>query len=372
MSDQISLVVTTIGDGAFLNDYAAAAEKEQVKGDLTMIVIPDKKTPAGIFEQAAALRARGFAVVCPTVEEQDAYLAKLGKIKEIVPYNSDNRRNIGYLMAYEKRCDVMISIDDDNFPRQDFFRGHLVVNQQVSLETLDADLGWYNICELLEIDTDRTYPRGFPYKKRHQPAAVTTKKEAGVVRINAGLWLGHPDIDAVSCLHGPTKATSFRGRSFFLGRDTWSPLNTQNTAMSRDAIAAYYFAKMGYPLIGLSIDRYGDIFSGYFLQACARQLGHRIRVGTPIVDHRRNSHNYLKDLTQELACILMLEEVTDWLHDLKLSGSDYPGSYAALADALAAQADKFQGFIWTDASREYLRVLSQCLKTWLGAVKTLA
>ena len=58
---------------------------------------------------------------------------------------------------------------------------------------------------------------------------------------------------------------------------------------------------MGYEIGGIAIDRYGDIFSGYFVQACARHLGGAIRVGTPVAEHRRNAHSYLQDATREWA-----------------------------------------------------------------------
>lgn len=38
---------------------------------------------------------------------------------------------------------------------------------------------------------------------------------------------------------------------------------------------------MGYRHNGQVIDRYADIFSGYFVQACAKHLGHAVRFGTP-------------------------------------------------------------------------------------------
>jgi hypothetical protein len=41
--------------------------------------------------------------------------------------------------------------------------------------------------------------------------------------------------------------------------------------------------------MGIPIDRDGDIFSGYFVQTCARHLGYSIRVGTPLSNHKKYS-----------------------------------------------------------------------------------
>ena len=88
---------------------------------------------------------------------------------------------------------------------------------------------------------------------------------------------------------------------------------------------------------GLQIDRFGDIFSGYFSQACARHLGHSIRAGTPIAEHRRNAHRYLRDATQEMAGIWVLEDLLPWLADLRLDVEKvgFLRSRVALAAGLA-------------------------------------
>ena len=373
MSCKYCLVVTTIGNGNFLDSYIKAINVEGVKDDVEMIVIPDLKSPKELFEKCRMLQKDGFKIVCPTVAEQDEYLSSIGAIKGIIPYNSDNRRNIGYLMAYEKACDILISIDDDNFPIESgsFFENHSIVNNFISSQTVDSQNGWFNVCQLLDVKPELTYPRGFPYRIRHKETEIKYTQSKGKIHINAGLWLGHPDIDAISCLYAPAKVSSFKGDSILLGNKTWSPVNTQNTALAGQSIPAYYFLRMGYPVMGLPIDRNGDIFSGYFVQACTRHLGYQIRFGTPIVDHRRNSHNYLKDLTYELACIWLLEDITDWLHDVKLSGETYVETYLCLADLIEEQVEKFKGFIWNENSRGYFHYIAYCMRVWINAIETL-
>jgi hypothetical protein len=294
MSAKIFLVVTTIGDGNFLDSYVKCIIRDGFLEDVSIICIPDLKTPKKLYKKCEEIKKQGISIFCPTVEQQDAFLDKLGSIKQIIPYNSDNRRNIGFLMAFEKGCEVLISVDDDNFPHPSgpFFKEHSIVNQKVKMEAVNSSNGWFNVCDLMEVEPQTTYPRGFPYHKRHKHPELVSEIEEGVIHINVGLWLGHPDIDAVSCLYAPAKSKAFKGRSVLLGENTWSPINTQNTAIARDAIGAYYFLRMGYPVMGVPIDRDGDIFSGYFVQACARHLGYRIRIGTPVVNHIRNTHTH--------------------------------------------------------------------------------
>ena len=130
------------------------------------------------------------------------------------------------------------------------------------------------------------YPRGFPYFARHKSAHITQTAQEGSVHMNAGLWLAEPDLDAMTWLIAPVRASGMRGDSLLLSNQAWSPINTQNTAIHRDVIVSYYFVRMGYPLGGMAIDRFGDIVSGYFSQACIRHLGNLIRVGSPLAEHR--------------------------------------------------------------------------------------
>ncbi len=371
MSKRVCLVATTIGSGEFLEDYRKNAEAEGVENDITFIIIPDLKTPASLFESCEMLRKNGIKVICPSVDEQDSYLSGLGRVRKTIPYNSDNRRNIGYLMAWEQNCDVLISIDDDNFPSESFFHQHLITGDTLKAEVIESCSGWYNICDLLEIEPKTTYPRGFPYEHRHKQPALNTLSEEGQVGINAGLWTGHPDIDAVSCLYAPAEAKRLVGGPYLLGKSTWSPINTQNTALMWDAIPAYYFLRMGYPVMGMPIDRDGDIFSGYFVQACARHLGYRIRIGLPITRHVRNTHNYMKDLSFELACIWILEDITAWLCSVKLEGNSFYETYLCLSEKLEDAAETFSGFIWTDATRGYFHYMAYCMRAWLEAIRVL-
>lgn len=129
---------------------------------------------------------------------------------------------------------------------------------------------------------------------------------------------------------------------------------------------------MGFPVQGLKIDRFGDILSGYFVQKCAKHLGHAIRLGSPVADHRRTPHNLFKDLHQELAGIVIVEDLLPWLQELRLDGGNYGEAYAALADLIEAQAPRFRGFIWDEGGPEFLTDTARAMRDWLDVVGRLA
>ena len=368
---KICVVVTTINTGEFLDNYCTQADADGVRDQLRVVVIPDPEDPAGALSKVrpacgARLR-RALPRACGTGKLSE----EIRQVRTARSYNSDNRRNVGFLMALEWGCEVLLSIDDDNYCVGETFDSIAqVCGDPVTLRAVYSSNGWFNICELLESEPNyRVYPRGFPYHKRHKHSELTFREETGTVRLNAGLWLQDPDLDAITWLAAPVRASKFRGESVLLGENVWSPVNTQNTALHPDLIVAYYFVRMNYPLAGMPIDRYGDIFSGFLVQACMKHMGHRVRVGTPVADHRRNSHNYMRDLSGELACILVLEDFMEWLPNARLEGKTYSETYLSLANEIDDQVEQFDGSIWTEATRGYFHQMTYCMRQWITACR---
>lgn len=364
------LVLTSIYDSNILEAYRRNFDKYDHVGSVEVFYIPDRKTPQTMYYKCRDTSKKGLPVSCPTMDEQEAFLTRVGLNPILIPYDSDNRRNVGYLMALASGVDFVISIDDDNFcmEDEDFFAGHAIVcNEAADLELTGSSTGWYNIIQLLELDRPgTTYPRGFPYFARHLSEELHQNTSSAAIHFNAGLWLKDPDVDGMSWLVQPGRIESFKGRSVVLDSNTWTPVNTQNTALRSEAIAAYYFIRMRYPLLGgLLIDRYGDIFSGYFSQACMRHLGGALRVGSPVSDHLRNSHNYMSDAVGELACIVVLEDLLQWLtREAKIEGRSYAEAYISLSCALEDAVEVFTGKFWNDASRAFFHTTAYCMRKW--------
>src|SRR5690242_12431049 len=100
-SARASLVVTTIFEPTVLEQYYANFKKYGHLEQVEVILIPDRKTPASAAQLCEKLVKHGFHCVCPSLEEQEKFLRRVGLDPAIVPYDSDNRRNVGYLMALE-------------------------------------------------------------------------------------------------------------------------------------------------------------------------------------------------------------------------------------------------------------------------------
>jgi hypothetical protein len=366
------LVVTSIGDGRFVEHYAKALRDCD---DVEMIAIPDRKTPDSFYQACQNAAKGGFKVLCPSLSEQEEFLKRVGSVGPLIPHDSDNRRNIGFLMALEKGCDYLVSLDDDNYclDGREFLEEHAVVcKPSANGQLACSSTRWVNICDLLTKSPDRPiYARGFPYKYRFRSEKVSFQESTGQVAANAGLWLREPDVDAVSRLAETVCVAGHNGSSWLLGSEAWTPINTQNTALRFEAVPAYYYVRMGYPVGGVRVDRYGDILSGYFLQVCAHHRGHLLRVGSPVAEHIRNTHNLFNDLANELWCMWMLEDLCDWLTEVELQGGTYCETYLSLAAALEDFAARVSGPVWNDGTRGFLFQTTACMRAWIGSCKQL-
>jgi hypothetical protein len=361
---RFDVICTTIGNGSFIRRYTEVIQNAGLVDQVRLVVIPDRKTPAGLYQAAEGARGHGISVICPDIDSQRHFVEKIGA-GDFFPWDSDNRRNIGYLIAWRDGADVAISVDDDNLPSEEFFAEHAVVAAPPTVRHIvHAESGWFNICDLLTVEPIPVWPRGFPYRHR-MPTRVTRQTEPADVAINAGLWLGEPDVDAITRLAVRPTVTAAPGESVVLGEGTWSPVNSQNTALRRSAIPAYYFARMGHQLNGRPVDRYGDIYSGYFAQACAKHLGQRVRAGTPVADHQRNDHDVLQDLRLEFANIDILDDLLAWLTELKLEGTTYRDAYRCLSDALHDAAEELAGPGWNDPVRGMMHRMAHHMRCWL-------
>ena len=309
------IVLTTIRIPAVLTAYYENIRRYDHLEAVKVWIVGDRKTPAEAASLAADLSGQGLETVFLDIAAQDRWGRQFPSFYDRLPYNNETRRNIGYLHALADGCQVLISIDDDNFPgRSDFIGGHGNTGGRYRGPLLRTATGFYNVCEHLRLDTSRpVYPRGFPLQMRNgTPPEVLPMTEGRDVRIGvkAGLWKGAPDLDALTWLNGPVASLGYNGNDTgLLAQDTWMPVNNQNVSVVRDLIPAFLCVPMGWKVPGGRIERYGDIWGGYFLQALMRGTDFHVSFGQPVVDHRRNTHDYPADLRREYWGMML----TDWL-----------------------------------------------------------
>ena len=361
-----SVVITTRFLPKVIEDFARNIDIYGRKNDVEIIIIGDVKSPSESAEYVSGFSRNGFNFEYWDIQRQEEWLRQFPDLHAMIPYNSDNRRNIGYLLAYERGRECIVALDDDNYPtKDDYFAGHEKVGKRQKAVTVRSNTGWFNVCDLLEIEGGVTvYPRGFPYKFRGLEHTKYDQFESeGNIVVNAGLWLGDPDIDAVTRLNYPVNAIGLKTESLMLDPSTNCPFNTQNTAFHRDILPSYYYVVMGYPLGSLKIDRYGDIWSSYLSRKVIDRMDGRIAFGIPLTRHLRHAHDLLKDLGQEYWGMVITNRLIDILSTINLVKDSYGDCYHELSLALEERVRETEDF--TEEVKSFFFMICKNMRIWV-------
>jgi hypothetical protein len=357
-----TIVTTTINVPHALEKYA---ENAAFYGHqrVNFLVVGDKKTPPETRAFCEGIAAKSYPCEYLDIEDQRGYLEKYPELWRHLPFNSIQRRNVGLLKAWEDGADVVITIDDDNWMlNHDFVRLHGVVGEQPELPAVESSSGWFNVCSMLEeASGTQFYHRGFPRGERWKEADAFTciAPLRRRVAVNAGMWLDDPDIDAMTRLEHPIVVRGMREGAphrFVLQPGTWSPFNSQNTALLREVIPAYFLS----PCIG----RYDDIWPSYMVTRIAQHLGDVIAFGHPLLRQKRNVHDLWRDLDSERVGMLLTDEFCATLRSIPLHGATYAECYAELAQKLSSAWRP--GEKWSDAMRQAREGLLEGMSVWAG------
>lgn len=361
------ILTTTINVPELLGDYARNA-CEYGHRDVEFIVVGDRKTPAGAgafcarVERETGCRLTYFDVAC-----QQDFLRRFRRLNRLVPWNSIQRRNVGLIYALEQGFDTVISIDDDNFlmPGSDFVGEHITgLGVPASQKIVATETGWFNCLGMMQTNCGPVYPRGFALGQRWQAENWNYSDAIRRPAVNAGLWAGDPDIDALTRIYFPVEARLPLTHDYLtLDKGCWCPINTQNTAFHRPAAALSFVIVMGQELSGLKVARYDDIWMSWLLRAVMDHFGDAVRYGKPVVRQDRNQHNLFRDLREELPAMEVNEALIEVCRNAVFTGDNYLACYRELA----AQVES--GFA-THSQAGFFRQLAEQMDTWADAVES--
>jgi hypothetical protein len=244
---------------------------------------------------------------------------------------------------------------------------HGIVGTSPTLPAYASTSGWFNVCSMLDTDQNlQFYHRGYPQKKRwiESNHFISTSKTSRTVAVNAGLWLDNPDIDALTRMERQPVARALKQpwtSNFCLSAGTWCPFNSQNTAIMRAAIPAYFLS----PYNG----RYDDIWASYILTRIAEHLNHAIAFGEPLVRQERNPHDLWRDLDVERNGMIMTDDFCDALRSIKLTGGAYSECFSQLAGKLRSTWKEDPK--WTESQREWRSRLLEGMEIWSNVFSSL-
>lgn len=218
------------------------------RDDWNFVIVGDTKTPHDEYRKLEK-DYKNVIYLSPN-QQEELYL----ELSNVIGWKTIQRRNIGYVYAYQNGADVMATIDDDNIPYDNW--GVNKIGQEIEIDLYEPEL---DVFDPLSITKDNyIWHRGYPIEylqKRHRVEYKGKTKRK--VLVQADLWDGDPDIDAMARLTlKPIVKYSDITEPYCSNKI--APFNSQNTFLAREVIP--YYAVL--PFVG----RMDDIWGAYILQ----------------------------------------------------------------------------------------------------------
>jgi len=262
----------------------------------------------------------------------------------VIPLRCHAETSFGFLVSYEEGADFVFEIDDDVYPTEEhcLISGHVRNLSQTPAISVASPSRWYNTLENVILNTEEPiFPRGHPYSPdtRNSDFAWQSTETSSV--LNMGLWLDHPDLDAVTILYyggldGRCKIRSqtLRRPRVIVERGTYFAICSMNTMFRAEIVPAFYQLYMNY----LGLDRFDDIWSGLFLKKIADHLGFSLSLGVPLGYHRKTPRNTFTNIKAELEGIETNEILWRIVDKIELDGRTWFDSYQSLILNLEKEA----------------------------------
>lgn len=337
MKQLVSIITTTINVPDVLGTYYLSDEY-----DIQIIVAGDTNTPT---EAVDFIESLPNAIYLSTTDQR----VTRWRTHTSVGFRSIQRRNLALLHAMSIGSDIIITIDDDNYPldTETFIESFVTRLNLGARQLLSCDSQWYNPGRLLH---PWTVARGFPITHRHiEPHLSITHMHDEPARIHvvAGLTIGDPDIDAIErIVNHPVVDKIASTATLDIG--TWAPFNTQNTAYTIEV------APLMQCLVG--VGRYDDILMSYIARKVMDDMGRHVYYGRPIVKQNRNVHDLIKDMKDEFFGYITTPSIIETLRNVTTHGTVFDRlatCYSSIAPLLPVETQSANAAWMMDATKAY-------------------
>lgn len=318
-----AIIVTTI------NQPTDAVRQFAKFSDFHLFVAGDNKTPSDWKLENA------------TFISIDLQKKKYSRFSKLNSQNHYSRKNFAYIEAIKSGVEYIYETDDDNFPNK-FFPNFLL--KEKTLDQIDAPPS-FNIYSMFT--KKNVWPRGLLLSCIKNKEKAVRKKMVKPL-IQQSLADLDPDVDAIYRLALGDEVKFDANKRYSFAKKTYGPFNSQNTFWHKDAFPLLY-------LPSTVSNRATDIWRGYIAQRILWEMGSTLIYLSPSVYQKRNIHNFMKDLEDEIEVYVGTERLLTILNSISLSGK--PSDmikiiYKKLVD------EKFVINKELDALEEWIKIIS--------------
>jgi hypothetical protein len=271
------LILTSISQPSVATlKYCEIADKK----DWQLVFIGDLKTPHESYQKLES-EYKNFTYLTP--EQQEKLYPELS---EAIGWNKCQRRNIGFVYAYDNGAEIVATVDDDNIP-YDNWGQNLHVGKEIEIDLFE-NISVKYFDPISVTNQKELWHRGYPIECLQQKNNVEYKgKTKRKVLVQADFWDGDPDIDAL-CRLSKKPIVKFNNFDPFCSNQI-APFNSQNTFLAREVIPYYSVL----PHIG----RMDDIWGSYILQ---KYFPNSVIYCKPSVYQDRNLQDLITNLEKEI------------------------------------------------------------------------
>jgi hypothetical protein len=254
------------------------AEIAKNKGWL-FVIVGDLKTPHTQYEML-----QNEHVIYLHPDKQDKLYTELS---DVIGWKTIQRRNIGFVYAYQAGAEIIATVDDDNIPYATWGDNLLIGTYCAVDEYKNRQCNYFDPFSVT--NQKHLWHRGFPIEhidvKNHVDLVGNTEVFCSV---QADFWDGDPDIDAI-CRLTSKPLVKFNRFEPFITKQA-APFNSQNTFLHRSIFPNYSV----WPGVG----RMDDIWASYNYRVL-RAKGHDIVYCPASVYQERNPQDLVKNLENE-------------------------------------------------------------------------
>ena len=305
----IAIVITTI------NPCNECSVPCYINSNTSVIVVGDRKTPHDTYKNNDNI-----------TYISDDIRSDFSQLDQLLPFNHYCRKNLGYIKATQKGCNVIFDTDDDNYPLTEGLSLYDVVSNimDTSQHCFVTSPKFPNVANMF---SDRfIWSRGYPLEYVANKSEIEVGNNSfnpnniGIIQY---LVNGEPDVDAIFRLTSTEyiQEPNFQfkmDKTVVLDKHVYTQGNTQSTLWLQPELFFLLYIPCTVSF------RFCDILKMYIAQRVMWKYDKLFCVASPILFQARNEHDFFKDFLSELPMYSSLVHiVTNVLDRVELNGDKY-------------------------------------------------